>query len=997
MIRKYLPLMLLMMCVAAVAVAQTSTSGAIVGRVTDGTSAVPGVTIELQSPAQQGTKVAVSDANGEFRFSLLPPGQYTLSASLTGYTPLSQPNISVGLNRTVTLELDMRPSTVTDVITVTATAPVLDTTSNTTGANVTAETIESLPLARDFYAVAQVAPGTSNDASGTTIYGSTGAENQYIIDGLNTTGVELGTTAKTLNFDFIQEVQIITGGLPAEHGRVTGGIVNAITKSGGNEFKGEAFAYGAGGTLQSDNSTATDRPATTTTVKDISDEKDFGFNLGGYLVRDRLWFFGAYDRVAQTDSYSIIRNLQGAPGTPLPGAVLDEDITRDLYAAKLSWQPTSGQNVTLSILGDPSEFDGALGSVFAISGPPSTHEGTVSTGGNDGILRYSGVFGTNWLVSATAGTHHEETLITGPGKSIPHYIDQRVSTLPTSGGFGFHQDQEFDRDVLKFDVTRYLGRHELKVGADQEQLSAYNASWNGGAGQRIYIRQHDSLITAANPTGIYYRHRYYVDDTVAGFDGQDPSTWVINTPLESTPETTNTSFFVQDSWKVTSFFTLNAGVRWEQQVLGDRFGSDALTLDDMYAPRLGVVWDVTRNGRSKLFANYGRFYESIPMDINIRAFGGEVQCFCYNFSPDANTFQPDPFFNPVLKGGNPNAPTRNSVVGGATPVDPDLKGQYVDELLLGYEYELANNLAVGLQGTYRKLGRVVEDFLDPVSGHYHIANPGQGSGVNMSFYDYEPALAPDVERTFKGVQLHARKRFSNRAQLFASYLWSRLEGNYDGLFQASTGQLDPNINSAFDYADFMINSQGLLSNDRTHQFKLYGSYTFDQSMVEGLTIGFSTYYASGFPLNAYGYSPGYQNYEFYLAPRGSLGRGPAEYEADLHFGYPIALGQTRLNVIVDIFNVLDRQAATRLDERYNLSSDGDACAGIPADPEFELGTIQNFCGSGGGLQYAATGEVPRPAHQLANPRATATNPDFLTGGTQFTQARSFRLGVRFSF
>jgi outer membrane receptor protein involved in Fe transport len=988
MIRKYLPLALLMFLIASVAMAQTSTSGAIVGRVTDGTSAVPGVTIELQSPAQQGTKVAVSDANGEFRFSLLPPGQYTLTASLTGYTPLSQSNISVGLNRTVTLELDMRPSTVKDVITVTASAPVLDTTSNTTGANVTSETIESLPLARDFYAVAQVAPGTSTDTTGTTVYGSTGAENQYIIDGLNTTGVENGTEAKTLNFDFIQEVQVITGGLPAEYGRVTGGIINAITKSGGNDFKGDAFGYGAGGALQSDNATAGSRSATATTVKDVSDEMDFGFNLGGYIIRDRLWFFGAYDRVSETDGYSIIRDLQGSAGTPAPGAVLDEDITRDLYAGKLTWQATAGQNLTLSILGDPSENDGALGSVFTIAGPPTTFEGTSTSGGNDGILRYSGVFGTNWLVNATAGTHHEETFVNGPGKSMAHYIDQRLSTLPTSGGFGFHQDQEFDRDILKLDITRYLGRHELKVGADQEALSSFNASWNGGAGQRIYIRRSASLATASNPDGIYYRHRYYIDDTAAGFNRSDPSTWHIETPLESSPETTNTSLFAQDSWKVTSYVTLNAGLRYETQKLGDRFGDHALVLDDLYAPRLGVIWDVARNGRSKLFANYGRFFESIPMDINIRSFGGELQCFCYNFSPDAGTFQPDLFFNTVANGGNASAPTRNSLVGGATPVDPDLKGQYVDELMVGYEYELANNLAVGVQGTYRKLGRVVEDFLDPVSGGYHIANPGEGSGVNMSFYDYEPAIAPDVKRTFKGVQLHARKRFSNHAQLFASYLWSRLEGNYDGLFQASTGQLDPNINSAFDYADFMINADGLLSNDRTHQFKLYGSYTLSSGPLNDLTIGFSTYYASGFPLNAYGYSAGYQNWEYYLAPRGSLGRGPAEYEADLHFGYPLVLGQTRLNLIVDVFNVLDRQAITRVDERYNLSSDADGpCAGIP----------DGLCGSGGGIQYAAINEVPRPLGAIPNPRATATNPDFLTGGTRFTDARSFRLGVRLSF
>jgi hypothetical protein len=984
MIKRYLPLTLLMLLIASVALAQTSTSGAIVGRVTDGGVAVPGVTIELQSPAQQGAKVAVTDSNGEFRFSLLPPGQYKLGASLSGYAPLSQPNIGVGLNRTVTLELEMHASTVSDTITVTATAPVLDVTSNTTGANVTSETIESLPLARDFYAVAQIAPGTSTDASGTTVYGSTGAENQYVIDGLNTTGVELGTAAKTMNFDFIQEVQVITGGLPAEYGRVTGGLVNAITKSGGNEFKGDAFAYGAGGGLQSDNSTANLRSATTTTVADVSKEVDFGFNAGGYLLRDRLWFFGAYDRVNTTNTYSIIRDLQGAAGSPLPGAQLDEGLTRDLYAAKLTWQATASQNLTLSILGDPTNYDGNLGTFFTIAGPPSTFAGTANTGGNDGILRYSGVFGTNWLVNATAGTHHEESYIKGPGKLMANYIDQTVPAgrpLPTSGGFGFHQDQEFDRDVFKGDITRYLGRHELKVGADQEKLSAFNQSWNGGAGQRIYIRKSSKVVSASNPNGIYYRHRYYINDQAPGFDRANPATWVINTPLTTSPETTNTSAFGQDSWKLTSFFTINAGLRWEQQKIGDRFGSAAINLKDMYAPRVGVIWDVARNGRSKLFANYGRFYESIPMDINIRAFGGELQAFSYNFSPDAAAIAPDPFFNTAA------APTRNSLVGGATPVDPDLKGQYVDEMLLGYEYELAGNLAVGVQGTYRKLGRVVEDFLDPVSGAYHIANPGVGSGVNMAFYDYAPAIAPNVQRTFKGVQLHARKRFSNRAQLFASYLWSRLEGNYDGLFQASTGQLDPNINSAFDYADFMINNQGLLSNDRTHQFKLYGSYAFDSGPVNGLTIGFSTYYASGYPLNAYGYSPGYQNYEFYLAPRGSLGRGPADYEADLHFGYPIAMGPTRLNLILDVFNVLDRQAATRVDERYNLSSDADACSGIP----------EAICGPGGGILYAATGEVPRPAGVLANPRATATNPDFLTGGTTFTEPRSFRLGVRLSF
>ena len=973
--------------VAASVVAQTTTSGAMVGQVTDNTgAALPGVTVEIKSPALQGARVEVTDGNGNFRFSALPPGRYTVSANLSGFSPLQQNEVAVGLGRTVTLELEMKPTSLAETITVTAAAPVLDITTAQTGANVTAETITSLPLARDMYAVAQVAPGTSADAAGTTVYGSTGAENQYVIDGLNTTGVELGTEAKSINFDFIQEVQVITGGLSAEYGRVTGGIINAITKSGGNELTGDVFGYGSGGGLRSDNTTSTKLPGTATTVFDVKSQFDYGVTLGGYLMRDRLWFFGAYNRVNETDSSSIIRDLEGAPGTPGPGTEVEEDIRRDLYNAKLTWQPTASHNVTASILGDPAEREGAIMSVFAIAGPPTTFEGRRESGGNDFIARYSGIFGANLLVNGIVGRHHEEDFIFGPGKDIANHIDQTVAAgkpIPTSGGFGFHQDQEFDRDVLKLDVTSYLGRHEVKIGGDQEQLSAFNSNWNGGAGQRVYKRRSARVTTKYpdNTGGIYYRHRFYIDDQAPGFDPDNPSTWVMLAPWSASPETENTSFYVQDSWKAMPNMTLNIGVRWEQQDLGDRFGDSAIKLDNNWAPRVGFIWDVMNNSRSKLFANYGRFYESIPMDINIRAFGGELQCFCYNYDPNPSNIIPHPDFD--VSG----YAARTGLFGGATPVDPNLEGQYIDEYLVGFEYELPGQTAVGIQGTYRNLGRVIEDFYDPASGHYHIANPGVGSGTAMAYYDYEPAIAPSVERKFQGVQLHARKRFTNNAQIFASYLWSRLEGNYDGLYQASTGQLDPNINSAFDYADFLINADGLLSNDRTHQFKLYGSYTLDTGVAKGLSLGFSTYYASGFPLNAYAYSQGYANYEYYMVPRGSLGRGPAEYEADLHFGYPISMGPGRLNVLLDVFNVLNRQGATRLDERYNLSSDGDVCAGIPED----------ICGPGGGLLYAEAGGPPVPAGVIANPRATTTNPDFLDAGIKFTGSRSIRLGVRYSF
>src|SRR5262249_9663658 len=160
--------------------------------------------------------------------------------------------------------------------------------STTTGVNANADLFNRIPLRRDIYAVARVAPGAGDDGVGPTFYGSSGAENQYIIEGLNTTGIELGGQANTLNFDFRQEVEVKTGGLQAEYGRITGGVINVLTKSGGNDFHGSAFGFNEGGGLQANNGTATQRPQTTTTVADIDKRWDVGGELGGYLVKDKL-------------------------------------------------------------------------------------------------------------------------------------------------------------------------------------------------------------------------------------------------------------------------------------------------------------------------------------------------------------------------------------------------------------------------------------------------------------------------------------------------------------------------------------------------------------------------------------------------------------------------------------------------------------------------------------------------------------------------------------
>ena len=948
------------------------TTGRIQGQVMDAQNAVlPGVTITITSPSLQGTLSEVTDADGRFRFPSVPPGRYTVKAELSNFKTFEQPNVDVGLGFTATVPITLQLASLTESITVRGTTPVIDQTSTVTGVVANEELLSRLPVRRDIYSATRFAAGVvdepRNETVGPTVYGSSGAENQYIIDGLNTTGVELGSKGKNVNMDFIDSVEMKTGGLPAEYGRNTGGIVNAITKSGSNAFRGSVFTFAEGGFLQADDSTRDERPETTTQVVDMAHRADVGGTLGGYVVKDRLWFFGSIDYADEGRDTTVIREI-ASPGSPDIDSVIPATIKNTLFAAKLTGKVGTGHTINFSVYGDPTK---RTGNIFTIAGPASTWEGERKTGGTNFVAKYDGVFSANWLLEAIASRHNEKEENFGAGRNTEQVINATVSPNALSGGFGFFQDQKFHRNEYKADVTTFFGPHSMKAGIDFEEIGAVNNNFNGGNGQRIY--RFSTLPGGAGT--IYYRHRFYVNDRAPGYVRTDPATWQLAVPLTSEPDSRNLAWYVQDSWRIGPAFTLNAGIRWEGQDVRSRDQESAFKLTDNWAPRVGFVWDVTNNNKSKLYANWGRFFESIPMDINIRAFGGEVQCFCYNFDPSPGNIRPDS-----------TAPSRSSLLGGEEPVDPDLKGQYLDEFLVGFDYEVRPTFVLGAKFTRRDLGRVIEDFLIPSEGNYFIANPGAGIGSEMGFYDFvHTAPAPEATRTNTAFELTASKRFSNNWQFIASAVFSKLEGNYDGTFQASTGQLDPNINSAFDYADFLVNADGKLSNDRNVQLKFDGSYEFSSGAANGLNIGASFRWLSGTPLNAYGFSFAYNNWEYYLVPRGSVGRGPSDWETDLHFSYPIRFGgERRLNLIGDIFNLFNRQATTVYDERYNLNSDA-ACAGIPED----------LCNGDGGI--VTTGNSLTPAGTISNPRASATNPDYLKKGIFFTQPFSLRVGVRFQF
>jgi len=290
--------------------ARGQTTGSIEGRVADaGGDPLPGVTVEATSPSLQGQRRAVTDRRGTYRFPATPPGDYRVQAVLPGFRP-EEKTLTVALDATATADFVLLPAAQEQVV-VSGEAPLIDRTSTTSGTNYTSDVIGHLPVARNYADIVRANPGVNTDRGETqgrslalTVYGATSAENQWIIDGVNTTNVIKGSQGKAINNEFVQEVEVKTGGYQAEYGRALGGVINVVTKSGGNQFHGGAFLYydtqawNAGQDVGPQDSVIADMR-----VADY-ERTDFGADLGGFLVKDRLWFFGAYNRVNLTAKVS---------------------------------------------------------------------------------------------------------------------------------------------------------------------------------------------------------------------------------------------------------------------------------------------------------------------------------------------------------------------------------------------------------------------------------------------------------------------------------------------------------------------------------------------------------------------------------------------------------------------------------------------------------------------------------------------------------------------
>ncbi len=944
--------LILFLAAFAAGSAFAQTTGDLDGTVADQNGGpLPGASVELRSPSLQGARTAVTDAAGRYRFPALAPGVYAVTAKLGGFASAERTGQKVSLGATTTVSLQLAVSVKEDLV-VTAEAPSIDTTRTTIGATATLETMQRLPIGRNFVSIANTVAGTGTDVTGNiTIYGATGLENAYIIDGVNTTGVKTGTQAKSLNNEFVQEVEVKTGGYEAEYGRVLGGTINVVTKSGGNEFHGDAFGYYDSSSLASSDERAGDRSAVNQGQFYSPKRVDFGADLGGYFVKDRVWFFGAYDRVNQDQDYTrtLSQLRDGSGRTTQTG---DTDTYRNnLFSGKLTFRLGESNTLTASAFGDPGTFHGRydLTQISTMVGDSGAFIVDRKVGGTDGSLKYDGIFGTSFLLQGQVGYHTDRRDDTSPLAGNPYREVQQAGftteALPGTGPV-ILVDETYQRYVYKLAGSIFTGSHEIKAGIDWEHLNSDFTESYGGT-DRIRTR------LAADGTLRNYQHRYFAQTPLSGanctgkIDPTGPAAfpnctgYAIASTVDNNPITDNAAVFLQDSFKPLKNVTINAGIRYEQQSLQDYTGATIVKVTNEWSPRLGVVWDFMNNGRSKVYGNVGRFYMTIPQDIQTRALGNEYTIITRNSSST-----PDPvdlFFGaPVVQGGE--------------LTQSGLKGMYQDEAILGFEFEIAKNWAIGVKGIYRSLGRAVEDRCDlainPDLAPYFnpsspatcaLINPGQGDSLgnikdpadptcypngdadaNGNLVPSSPCDSTQPRRYFRGLEVTASHRFSDSFYVLASYLYSKLEGNYSGNLSQTRegGQADPNINADFDYPGLVTNAFGRLRNDRTHQVKVSGYYAFPFGLTVGANANFATgrpYSIRGCAQDAIACGAGYSQ-EGYLVPRGSAGDLPSTFEADLHLEYGFRFGAVSITPILDVFNLINRQGVTSREELFNNTS-----------------------------------------------------------------------------
>ena len=935
---------------AAIPLMAQEQTASIQGSVIDASgAALPGATIEaVNTKGQRFT--AQSDGSGKYRFPSIPSGTYTLKAELSGMEPAVAKDVVVTLGSTPRVDLKLRVAAVAETLTVTAEAPLVDVTSNAAATSIRSETFDKLPRGRDYSTIVTQAPSANQNAKtgGISIDGASGSENRFIMDGVDTTNPQTGVQGKTLVTNFVDEVQVKSSGYAAEFGGATGGVINVVTKTGTNDFKGAVNAYYNANTWSGESSyVASNQELTrgpflqlktdntgfvqTPVADDTSSTIEPGASLGGSILRDRLWFFAAYEPWLRSTERTInnvtyeqeferknwIGTLSGSGGTKL------------LYKASFNNSGYETTNLLPTVSG--------RGSTNALLYAPDDKLENWTTAG------YADFVATpQWFFSTRGGRFYRNysqtgvsrdvlvSFATGPTSAVFPEIPASLirstgfSNIPTNTA---SQKDAYTRDNFNFDVSWFpqmAGAHRIKAGVQIDNLKnevlrgqqnyLVTATWNGVCPQ-------------CTGRGRYGSAGVYVFQTTGDVESK------------------NTGFFVQDSWTtMRDRLTLNIGVRTEQEKVPSyaaegtpTTGKYAINFNygDKLAPRLGFSYDIFGTGRSKAYGSYGTFYDITKMEMPRGSFGGDKWIY-WGFDLDSFDWTQwdkctNVTNNVAVKPTCPGMTLRSSVdlrhpsnSEDLPLVDPNLKPMESREFSLGFQQEITNSTAVGFRYVNKSLIRTIEDvgvhvtFPDGSEAEeFFIANPGFGVAQKIleAFGCTICPAMPKAKRDYDGYELEFTKRFTGRWALHASYLYSRLQGNYSGLANSDevtanpgTARTSPNVNRIFDSLFMLFDRngdevEGPLGGDRPHQAKAQLSYSFPI----GTLIGVSQFFYSGTPTTT---EMRFQGAPIFPFGRNDIGRTPNITQTDFTAQHDIPFGRFNLQLGAIVLNLFDEKKAT---------------------------------------------------------------------------------------
>ncbi|HOE13647.1 MAG TPA: TonB-dependent receptor [Candidatus Saccharicenans sp.] len=855
----------------------------------DAGQALENATVVISGPALPMGREYLTGKDGSFIFQALPPGKYTLVVTHPEMIDFTA-EVIVAVARETFVNAVMHPlGKIQEEVTVVAATPVVDLKSTEVSSNWVSEVVQKLPLGRSYSSLFQLAPGVADNRDFAPNAGGNKQDNVYLYDGSNITNPFYGFLGANFSELDIQEVNIKRGGISAEFGRAAGMVTNAITKSGSNHISGTfRFIF-----APSDFTWKSHDPNLVTKY----DQYTPSIGLGGPILKDKVWWYVSAN-LPYSKTTGRINNLGPVPDAKNTATELFAKITANpwrshLFAVSIRNNDYTEKNAGIGVNDHPSvavNGDGLSRIIYA-SWVWTINQSTLLEVKYDHVNENYSSLPINELGYLPTPFNYVEPWTMGYFRTAAGFIGGGATASGQYvGAASEYNTQNFYRDEFKLVLTKYLDftghSHVIKVGFSYDNGGEYLERLANGWG---------SIITTTYSGQPAFRARYYSEQPAQDSSGR------------------TYGLFIQDNITIGERFTLTLGLLANR----DEFSSKTdekhtfltFNFDEEIQPRIGFTFTPSLKVRDKIFASFGRYNNMDNRSIARAAAPIRI------YRTDAYIAQADGTVLATVIQGNETGKI----------ILPDLKPTYTDEFVGGYSRPLNNHWSFEIWGDYRYVKHVIEDFptrnreTSPSSYVY-----GNLDGQLMSWGNLPPeiqALIPQTgftdfytgkaKRTYKAVTLELKRQYADRWSFNLSYTWSRLEGNWDLDYQAGT---------ALFYASSYIedapglylsdpNREGILSGDRTHVLKVFGTWEFARHFVLGGYLRVQ----SGAPWEKRGLDY-YGNYFAYLEPAGSH-RTKTWVNCDLQLSYEIPLGKFRSTIEARMMNLFDTQTALRVDVR----------------------------------------------------------------------------------